>query len=313
MPIKTPNQTLLKHLVTEAEKNQDGETATYIPELANVNKDLTAIAVWDLGEKPITYSNAPLPFVTLQSTAKLIPLIGLLEEFGADQLFEWVKVEPSGDEFASITRLEKFGPKPSNPMLNAGAITLCSHIPGNAEQQFAWLDRWMEKLFNQRLHINAVVFNSEKRTGDRNRSLAYLLQSRQNLGSHANEALDLYFTLCSYEALIDQLLYLPTLLANAGKDPIRDERIISKETAQITLAIMATCGLYDETGTHMVRTGMPAKSGVSGYTIAVVPGKAGIVVFSPRVNQKGNSIRGELMLEGLSKTMHWHFAIPSLI
>jgi glutaminase len=240
----------------------------------------------------------------------MIPLIGLLEEFGPEQLFEWVKVEPSGDDFASITRLEQFGPKPSNPMLNAGAITLCSHIPGIGEEQFAWLERWVQKLFNQRLTINPLVFASEKRTGDRNRSLAYLLKSRANLGSSVIETLDLYFALCSYEAMLEQMLYLPTVLANAGKDPLSGKQIISIETCKITLAIMATCGLYDETGTHMVKTGMPAKSGVSAYTIAVAPRKAGIAVLSPRVNAKGNSIRGEIMLEELSKTMEWHFAIP---
>jgi glutaminase len=240
----------------------------------------------------------------------MIPLIGLLEEFGDEQLFEWVKVEPSGDDFASITRLEQFGPKPSNPMLNAGAITLCSHIPGKSEQQFRWLENWVQKLFNQRLNINPLVFASEKRTGDRNRAFAYLLKSRNNLGADVQDTLDLYFALCSYEAQLEQMLFLPTLLANGGVAPDRSEQIISPETCKIALAIMATCGLYDETGTHMVKTGMPAKSGVSGYTIAVVPGKAGIVVLSPRVNAKGNSIRGEIMLEGLSRAMNWHFALP---
>ena len=310
MMLNTLTTSLLKTLVCHAEKNKEGDTANYIPELANVNKEITAIAVQPLGADMLMYSNAPIQPVTLQSTAKLIPLIGLLEEWGVDQLFEWVKVEPSGDDFASITRLEQFGPKPSNPMLNAGAITLCSHIPGIGEQQFAWLELWIQKLFNQRLSINPLVFSSEKRTGDRNRSLAYLLHSRGKLGSHVNETLDLYFALCSYETTLLQMLYLPTLLANAGVDPVSGEQVISRETCKITLAIMATCGLYDETGTHMVRTGMPAKSGVSGYTIAVVPGKAGIVVLSPRVNAKGNSIRGEIMLEELSKTMNWHFAIP---
>lgn len=310
MTLKTLNKALLKTLVTHAEKNQDGDTANYIPELANVNQEITAIAVRPVGGETEMYSNFPVQLVTLQSTAKMIPLIGLLEEYGADRLFEWVKVEPSGDEFASITRLEQFGPKPSNPMLNAGAITLCSHIPGVGEQQFAWLQRWVQILFNQQLSINPTVFASEKRTGDRNRSLAYLLHSRGKLGGNVQETLDLYFALCSYEAMLEQMLFLPTLLANAGKDPISGHQLISTETCKITLAIMATCGLYDETGTHMVRTGMPAKSGVSGYTIAVVPGKAGIVVLSPRVNSKGNSIRGEIMLEGLSKAMNWHFALP---
>lgn len=302
---------LLQSLIKTAERNSEGETANYIPELENVNKEMTAIAVQELAKSPVIESNVPLSAVTLQSTAKMIPLIGLLEECGPAKVFEWVKVEPSGDDFASITRLERFGPKPSNPMLNAGAIALCSQIPGEGKKAFDWLDSWVERLFNQSLSINQDVFHSEKRTGDRNRSLAYLLKTRKNLGTDVEETLDRYFSLCSYEATIDQLLYLPTLLANSGRDPISNKQIISEETAHISVSIMATCGLYDETGTHMVRTGMPAKSGVSGYILALVPGKAGIAVLSPRVNNKGNSIRGEILLENLSKEMRWHFAMPS--
>lgn len=302
------NVDLLKSIVQLSESNQEGKVATYIPELANVNPGLTSIAVQLLGEEPLAFSNDGFPLVTLQSTAKMITLIGLLEEYGPEKVFEWVKVEPSGDEFASITRLEQLGSKPSNPMLNAGAITLCSYIPGQGEQQFAWLEHWILKLFNQRLNINPLVFASEKRTGDRNRSLAFLLKSRQNLGNDVTETLDLYFTLCSYEATVEQIVFLPTLLANGGLHPFTNERIISVDTCKICLAIMATCGLYDETGTHLVKTGLPAKSGVSGYVLAVAPGKAGIAVLSPRVNQKGNSIRGEIMLEALAKAMNWHFA-----
>ena len=312
MKLQHPHLTheLLKQFVDDAAINHEGNAANYIPELANANQHLTAIAVQEIGQDMLSYSNFPIEPITLQSTAKLIPLIGLLEEFGVEQLLNWVNVEPSGDEFSSITRLEQFGPMPSNPMLNAGAITLCSHIPGKGEQQFAWLESWMQKLFNQRLSMNSMVFASEKRTGNRNRSLAYLLKSRNSLGTDINETLDLYFALCSYEATIDQLIYLPLLLANGGRNPMTNEQVISTETCKITVAIMATCGLYDETGTHMVKTGMPAKSGVSGYILALVPGRAGIVVLSPLVNAKGNSIRGKMMLEQLSKTMNWHFAIP---
>jgi len=301
---------LLKNIVNIAAICCDGDTANYIPELANVDKDLTALAVQELNGNTCHYANREYLPTTLQSTAKLIPLIGLLEEYGVEQVLDWVKVEPSGDDFASITRLERFGPKPSNPMLNAGAIALCSRIPGSGAEQFAWLDQWTHKLFNQKLTINDVVFKSEKRTGDRNRAMAYLLLSRNNLGTSVPETLDLYFSLCSYEAKLEQMLYLPTLLANGGRDPLTQAQVIDLKTCQITLAIMATCGLYDETGTHMVKTGMPAKSGVSGYTIAVVPGKAGIVALSPRVNGKGNSIRGEIMLEQLSIVTGWHFASP---
>ncbi len=311
MTTKTVTAALLKQLVSHASENHEGNTADYIPELAHVDKDSTAIAVHQLNQKPLVYSNKPLIPVTLQSTAKLVPLIGLLEELGAEKVFQWVKVEPSGDDFASITRLEQFGPMPSNPMLNTGAITLCSHIPGKtAASQFSWLNYWIQRLFNHTLAINPVVLASEKRTGDRNRSLAYLLKGQKNLHTDLDTTLELYFSLCSYEALIDQVLYLPTLLANGGRDLETGAQRISVETCKITLAIMATCGLYDETGTHMVNTGMPAKSGVSGYTVAVVPGKAGVVVSSPRVNKKGNSIRGEIMLEQLSRTLNWHFALP---
>lgn len=301
---------LLQHLVETAANNWEGKVANYIPELAHANKNLTAIAVQEIGNESLAYSNAAFSPVTLQSVAKLVPLIGLLEEVGVEKLLKWVNVEPSGDEFASITRLAQFGPMPSNPMLNAGAITLCSHIPGNNEQQFAWLDFWVHKLFNHPLTINPLVLASEKRTGDRNRSLAYLLKNCHNLGTDVNETLELYFSLCSYEASLKQLVYLPSLLANGGRHPTTNEPIISEETCKITVSIMATCGLYDETGSYMVKTGMPAKSGVSGYIVALVPGRAGIAVLSHLVNPKGNSVRGKIMLEGLSKAMNWHFAIP---
>ena len=301
---------LLKSIVHEAAKNTNGSVAAYIPELATVDPQVTAIAVSPLQGKTAHFSNVPARPVTLQSTAKLIPLIGLLEEVGFNKLYEWVKVEPSGDDFASITRLEQFGPKPSNPMLNAGAITLCSHIPGAGSQAgFDWLNRWTSTLFNRALQVNQRVCESEKSSGDRNRSLAYLLKCRHDLGTDVSETLDLYFTLCSYEGWITDLTYLPTLLANGCLCPHTNKRIISRETCKITVAIMATCGLYDETGTHMVKTGIPAKSGVSGYMLGALPGKAGIVVLSPLVNRKGNSIRGELMLEALSKALDWHISL----
>lgn len=310
--IKTQSlsQELLKKIVDDAAQIKTGKTANYIPELAKVNPDITGIGVQTIGNEAISYVNVPSAPVTLQSTAKLVPMIGIMEELGLDFLLNWVMLEPSGDDFASITRLAQYGPMPSNPMLNSGAITLCSHIPGTGEAKYAWLDKWIQKLFNQRLAINSTVFASEKRTGDKNRALAYLLKSRGMLGTDIFDSLDLYFALCSYEARLDQLLYLPLLLANGGCDPTTQARIISEKTTKTTLAVMATCGLYDETGTHMVKTGMPSKSGVSGYILAVVPGKAGIVTLSPLVNPKGNSIRGQAMLEALSLALHWHFAIP---
>ena len=299
----------LKKILATAETNVLGNTANYIPELANVPEDLLAFTIQAIGDKPHTISNLEIPKMTLQSTSKLIPLIGLLEEQGASTVFSWVKVEPSGDDFASVARLDQFGPKASNPMLNAGAITLCSHIPGEGETRLAWLHNWVSKLYGVDLNINNLVLTSERRTGDRNRSLAYLLKSQGNIDESVEETLELYFSLCSYEAFPEQLIGLPYLLANDGINA-EGQRVISSETVKYTLAIMATCGLYNESGTHMVRTGMPAKSGVSGIILAVSPGKGAVVVASPKVNSKGNSIRGSIVLEQISNQFKWHFADP---
>lgn len=300
-------QAKLKKILKMAQPNNLGTTANYIPELANVPDDLITFTIQALNSKAITLSNVQVPKITLQSASKLLPLIGLLEEYGPEKVFSWVKVEPSGDDFASVARLDQFGPKASNPMLNAGAITLCSHIPGEGEQRLAWLHSWTSKLFEQELSINNLVLTSERRTGDRNRSLAYLLKSQGNIAGRVDETLELYFTLCSYEGKPEQFIALPYILANDGIN-FNGDRIISSDTVKYTLAIMATCGLYNESGTHMVRTGMPAKSGVSGLIFAASPGKGAVVVASPKVNSKGNSIRGSMILEQISKQFRWHFA-----
>jgi len=300
-------QGVLEEAVALARQNTAGAAANYIPELASVPVDVTAIAVRLFDGTCLTAGDDPEIKVTLQSTAKLVVLIGLLEEHGLEQILQWTKVEPSGGDFDSISRLDLYGPLPSNPMLNSGAIALSARIPGIAEQKLAWLDGWMERLFGTHLNLDHKVYASERRTGDRNRSLAYLLKSREMLPGDVDADLDAYFALCSYEATPIQATHLPMLLANAGRDA-KGEQIITPETVRSVVAIMSTCGLYNETGTHMVRTGMPAKSGVSGYILASALGQAGLVTLSPRVNPKGTSIRGAIMLEHVSKAMGWHFA-----
>ncbi len=300
-------QTVLNQAINIAKNNINGKVADYIPELASTPEDIMAVAVRTLDGETYFAGDQYTSGVTLQSVAKLVVLIGLLEETGANAVFSWLRVEPSGDDFNSIARLDQFGPLPSNPMLNAGAIALCDHIPGEAEQQYAWLEGWMHRLFGEKLHIDRKVLASEKRTGDRNRSLAYLLKDNRTIEGNVEAILDTYFCLCAFKANPLQASHLPMLLANNGID-LNGKRIISHETVKQVLAIMATCGLYNESGTHLVRTGMPAKSSVSGFILAVAMRQAGIAVFSPRVNPKGTSIRGELILEYLSTQLAWHFA-----
>ena len=301
-------QTVLEEALEAAHKNNDGKIANYIPELAAADAELTNVAVFEPDGTLYTAGSGLEVKQTLQSIAKLVVLIGLLEDVGPQAMIPWVRSEPSGSDFHSIARLDQFGPVPSNPMLNSGAISLCAHIPGNAEQQLAWLENWNKQLFGEHLNINTKVFASERRTGDRNRSLAYLLKSNGLIERDVNEVLDIYFYLCSFEANTPNLAYLAHILANGGLNP-KGETIVSKQTVLNVASIMATCGLYNESGTHLVRTGFPSKSGVSGFILATAPRRAGIAVSSPRINRKGTSIRGQIILEHLSKHLNWHFAL----
>lgn len=300
-------QKVMDEAVELAKENHEGDVANYIPELASAPEEMTGVSITLVDGTCLTSGNNLNQKVTLQSTSKIAILIGLLEELGFDEVMKWVKVEPSGDDFASIARLDQFGPRPSNPMLNSGAIALSGQVKGTTEERFAWLEKWIHLLFGTQLGIDTKVFASERRTGDRNRSLAYLLKSRGILFDDVNEVLETYFYLCSFEATVKEASYLPMLLANGGANQ-HGEQVFSKDTARVVNSILATCGLYNETGTHLVKTGMPAKSGVSGYILAVALNNAGIATLSPRVNPKGTSLRGEIMLHHISKEMGWHFA-----
>lgn len=302
-------QKILDDAVTEARPNNEGKVADYIPELANVNPALVSSSIILSDGTQLSSGDFQQHHFTLQSVAKLISLIGLMEEFGEEKIFSWIHVEPSGQSFSSVAQVDRYGGIPVNPMVNAGAIALCSRIPGNTQQRAQWLDHWSEKLFGRHLQVNGKVFASERATGDRNRSIAYLLKSKHELGLNVDEVLETYFYLCSYESDVLTTAYLPMLLANGGLAP-NGTRVISERTSNGVVAIMATCGMYDESGINLVQTGMPAKSGVSGVIVAVATGRGGIAVCSPLLNDKGGSVRGNQILAHVSRELDWHFAAP---
>ena len=285
---------------------QSGRLATYIPELACVNPEHISASICTPSGQCI-HVGEEISF-TLQSVSKLIPLIGLIEEVGQDQLNAWTNLEPSGQAFTALSQTDdRFGAVPSNPMVNAGAIALCSRISGDEAARLKWLSKWAERLFGQALTIDENVFKSEHKTGLRNRSIAYLLKSSGLLPLEVESVLTTYHQLCSFLVTTQVAAYLPLLLAAGGVAPT-GERILSQKTCNTVISVMATCGLYDESGTFLVNTGMPAKSGVSGVLIAVALGKAGISVYSPRLNPKGGSVRGHAILQTLSESLGWHFA-----
>lgn len=299
----TLNETL-EAAVRRARTLTDGAPAAYIPELANVDMEATSASIQTIDGRFIEAGDGHR--FTLQSSAKLILLAGLLEERGPDAVFDRVGTEPSGGGFSSVARLETHGPKPANPLVNAGAIALAGMLEGRAEDRLAWIEHWAERLCGREVPINSRVAASERRTGDRNRSIAYLLKSAGKL-DHVDDVLEAYFALCSLMATTREAAHLGRLLADQGGG------VLSPSTAATMVALMATCGMYDESGAHLVETGLPSKSGVSGVIVAVAQGRAGIAVASPRINDKGGSVRGHAMLRDLSTQLGWHFALPLFI
>jgi glutaminase len=300
-------QTVLNEAVKLARANSDGELASYIPELAAVPPELTSAAIMLCNGARLVAGDFAQHHFTMQSVAKVILLAGFLEEVGEQQVFSWINAEPSGLPFSSTTQLDIFGPTPANPLINAGAILLCSNIPGDRSARLGWLERWGGKLLGSKVTANQKVFQSELVTGDRNRALTYLMKSNGVIRGEVEEILETYFYLCSLEADIAQAAHTGMLLANGGKSAA-GATILSERTVANVVSVMATSGLYDESGAHLLRTGLPAKSGVSGLIVAVATGIAGIAVCSPRVNSKGGSVRGHIILEHVSRQLGWHFA-----
>jgi glutaminase len=303
-------QAILATAVEKSRRNREGEQARYIPELAAVPAEQTSAAVMLTDGTLFTAGDANHEF-TFQSSAKVLTLIGLLEERGPVEVFNIVGSEPSGDSFGSVARLETHGPKPANPLINSGAIALCGQLEGTVERRVAWLRKWAERLYGAPIPIDEKVCASERISADRNRAIAYFLKHGGVLEGDVNETLDVYFALCSLSGGVREAAHLPAILAHAGRRPGTSERVISKRTVAIVVSIMATCGMYNESGNYLMATGMPAKSGVSGVIVAVVPGIAGVAVSSPRLNEKGGSVRGHLILRELSRQLGWHFALAA--
>jgi glutaminase len=304
----TSLQDTLEQALQSAHALREGQPAAYIPELAHVNPELAAAAIVLADGTELVAGDSAHRF-TLQSSAKLALLCGLLEERGPEAVFAVVGTEPTGGSFASVAELEWRGPKPGNPLINAGAIALCAQLDGDLEHKMAWIEGWAEKLYGAKATINQRVLVSERRTGHRNRAIAHVLKAASLLEGSVDEVLEVYFALCSLEANVREAARLPAILARGGLAG-GGTRVLSVRTASTVVALMATCGMYDESGAHLVATGLPAKSGVSGVIVAVSPGRAGLAVYSPRINSKGGSIRGHAMLAFLSGHLGWHLAQP---
>ncbi|MCZ8517119.1 glutaminase A [Paenibacillus filicis] len=286
-----------------------GQVAAYIPELAKAPADALGISILDGAGHEIAAGDSGLTF-TMQSISKVFTLLLALMDNGEEAVFRKVGMEPTGDDFNSMLKLELVEPGiPFNPLINAGAITISSLIHGAtpAEKVERILAFFRELSGDSGLEIDEAVYRSESATAHRNRSLAYFLKDNEVLGEEIDveQVLDVYFKHCSVLVTCRHLARMALVLAYNGTDPITDKPLVPRRFVQIAKTFMVSCGMYNASGEFAIHVGIPAKSGVAGGILALVPGRYGIGVVGPALNDKGNSTAGVHLLRTLSESNGW--------
>lgn len=268
----------------------DGSPATYIPELAKADAGLCGIAVATVDGAVHLAGDWDHPF-TIQSISKAFVYGHALEVHGRERVLRKVGVEPSGDGFNSIA-LDTVHRRPFNPMVNSGAIATAELIEGSdADARRAALGSMLSRFAGRPLPLDEATYLSEKATGHRNRAIAWMMLSAGMIERDPEDVLDLYFRQCSYNVTARDLAVMGATLANEGMNPVTGERALDAEYVSDVLTVMLSCGMYNYAGQWAYEVGLPAKSGVSGGILAVVPGQAAIAIFSPPIDANGNSVR----------------------
>ncbi len=282
-----------------------GKVATYIPELAVVDPDKFGIALATIDGRLWSCGDTEVEF-TIQSVSKAFSYCLALELLGRDEVFRHVGVEPSGDAFNAIV-FDPHTQRPFNPMVNAGAITVCAlihRVLKDDSLEFV-LDRF-SKAAGRRLRISEAVYRSETETGHRNRAIGHLLVNVGAAQQPIEPALDLYFRQCSILVTASDLARMGATLANIGENPFVGESVFGVSAVRDTLSLMFTCGMYNYSGNWALDVGIPAKSGVGGGVVGVVNRQLGIGSYSPRLDAKGNSVRGLSAFRKLAEEFGLH-------
>jgi len=284
-------QTTIEELHEKYQPLTVGQVATYIPELGRADPEHFAVSLVTASGQVFAVGDCERPF-TIQSISKPFTFGMALEAFGHAKVARHVGVEPSGEAFNAIN-LQQSSNRPHNPMINSGAITITAllHARYGDETFELMLDRF-SLAAGRRLSVDEAVYESERRTGHRNRAIAHLLLNFGMVHEHAEHALDIYFRQCAILVTCRDLAMMGATLANMGRHPLTGDSTFEIDSVKSMLAIMFTCGMYDYSGEWAYRVGVPAKSGVSGGVVAVVNRQLGVATFSPRLDSRGNSARG---------------------
>jgi glutaminase len=290
-----PSDAELQKVVKEAyEKFKDvkeGKNADYIPELAKVPSELFGVAIVTASGKIYTAGDVDYAF-SIQSVSKPFTAALVMQEQGADAIKEKIGVEPTGQKFNSILATQIIPQVSVNPLVNSGAIASVSMVQAkSADERFNKILDFYDALSGAKLTVIDSVYKSEAATNQRNRAHGYILAASDRIYSDPMEAVDVYTKQCSIGVTAKQLGIMGGTLANKGVNPVTKAKVLDAKYVPKVLAIMMMAGFYNESGDWAYTTGLPAKTGVGGGIVAVVPGQMAIVAFSPRVNDAGNSVR----------------------
>jgi glutaminase len=288
---------------------KEGKNADYIPALAKVDPNLFGIALVTVDGKVYTAGDVKTE-VSIQSISKVFTMAQVIQEQGLDSIEKRIGVDATGARFNSIIAVESVkvvqgtGAPEMNPLVNPGAISATSMVKGNnADEVWKKIIGFHDDAAGRQLSVLQDVYKSESDTNQRNQAIGALMLAYGYIKNNWQQAVDLYTRQCSIGVNAKDLATMAATLANSGKNPVTGKQVIDASKVPGVLAVMATAGLYDDSGKWLYHTGLPAKSGVGGGIIAVSPGKFGIAVVSPPLDDAGNSIRAQRAITDISNAL----------
>ena len=286
---------------------KEGANADYIPALAKVDSKIYGIALITTDGKVYTAGDVKSQ-VSIQSISKVFTMAKVIEDQGVDSIYNRIGVDATGMRFNSIVAIEmaqkSLGGPEMNPLVNPGAITATSMVQGRSRDEI-WqkILSFYSDFAGRPLTVDQEVYESEAATNQRNQAIGYLMLAYGFIKEEPARATDIYTEQCSVAVSAKDLAAMAATLANHGKNPVTGKQVMKAENVPNVLAVMATAGLYDDSGKWLYRTGLPAKSGVGGGLIAVSPGKFGIAVVSPPLDDAGNSVRAQKAITDVSNAL----------
>jgi glutaminase len=282
---------------------KEGANADYIPALAKVDSKIFGIALVTVDGKVYTVGDIQSE-VSIQSISKVFTMAKVMEDMGPQAIADNMGVDATGQVFNSIVAVEQYKGSEMNAMVNPGAITATSMIKGaTADEIWGKIIGTYSDFAGRQLSVNQEVYKSEAETNQRNQAIAMLMYAYGHIKDNPLQACDIYTKQCSANVNAKDLAMMAATLANGGKNPVTGKQVMKAENVAEVLAVMATAGLYDDTGKWLFTTGLPAKSGVGGGILAVSPGKFGIAAISPPLDKAGNSVRAQKAIADVSNAL----------